>query len=187
MNDQISSGSTKLPKHTGEQSDNGIEGERKILTVVERGGGKDDAAEHCPARSDEKAEENDGFKRDVGGEEIRNRESDPDAEGEGNEEEREQGKGLPGSAMLGEEKVPEGAGACKHAGYRCHHPEFHEQGDQNDPVGHPLNCIAPWRHAQMQTCGGSAVCRVSSRVKLVRCDVRRWLLSARQVEWNYGI
>src|SRR6185369_11313533 len=100
------------------------------------GGGQDDATEHRPSRSDEKAEEDDGFKRDVGGKEIRNRESDPDAEGEGNEEECEQGKGLPGSAMLGEKQMPESAGACKHAGYRCHHPELHEQGDQNNPVGH---------------------------------------------------
>ena len=79
-------------EHAGEQADGGVERQRKIFAVVHRGSGKHDAAEHRPARSDEQAEEDDGFEGNVGGEKVGDRDADPDAEGEGNEEEGQQAR-----------------------------------------------------------------------------------------------
>lgn len=99
--------------------------------MVERGNGKDDAAEHGPARTDQQAEENYGFERDVGSEEIGDRGADPDTESERNEEEGQQTEGLARAPIFCEEQAPEGAAARQHAGHGRHHSQFYEERDQN--------------------------------------------------------
>ena len=96
MKDQISSFLHEAADHAGGQTENNIERQREILVVQNGGDGKDGAAEHGPARADEQAEKNDGFKRDVGGEKVGNPEPKPDPESERHQEKRQQGQGLPG-------------------------------------------------------------------------------------------
>ena len=74
----------KAPKDAGGESEGGVEGESKIFVVQDGGDGEHDAAQHGPSGTDEQAEEDDGFKRNVGREEVGNLCARPDTKGEGN-------------------------------------------------------------------------------------------------------
>ena len=139
---------------SGKKADGGVEGEGKVFAVVECGNGKDNAAEHGPARTDEQAEENDCLERNVGGEKIGDRSADPDAESEGNEEKGQQRESLAGASIFGEEQATEGAAARQHAGHGRHHAQFYQERDQDEPVSHPSTVSRCRCAAQMQTRGG---------------------------------
>ena len=104
--------------------------------------GEDGCAEGGPAGTDEEAEKDDGFERDVGGKEIGDGGANPDAEGEGDEEESEESEGLFGSALFREEETAEGGGAREYAGHGRHDTQLDEQGDEDEPVGH-VNSVLP--------------------------------------------
>ena len=104
---------------------------------MENGGdGENRRAEGGPAWSDEQAEKDDGFKRYVGREEIGNGGTNPYAQGQRDKKERQEGEGLLRTALLGKEEPTEGGGAREHTGDGRHNTQLHQQGDQNEPVGH---------------------------------------------------
>ncbi len=76
VKDQISSFSTKRPIMPAARPSATIEGQREKFVVQDGGDGQDGAAEHGPARADQQAEKNDGFKGDVGGEKVGHHEAE---------------------------------------------------------------------------------------------------------------
>ena len=120
------------------------------------GSGEDDAAEHGPAGADEQAEQDDGFERDVGGEEVGDDDADPDAEVEGNEEEGEEREGLGGGAVLGERG---GSGRCgtraRALATAAAHAELDQQRDEDEAVVEHLMKVQGVRVQVQRTAGQS--------------------------------
>ena len=80
----------------GGQAESDVEGQREIFVVQNGGNRQHGAAEHGPAGTDEQAEQNDGFKRDVGGEKVGNPKPKPNPESKRHQEKRQQRERLPG-------------------------------------------------------------------------------------------
>jgi hypothetical protein len=98
--------------------------------------GQDGAAKHGPAGPEQQTQEDDRFKRNVGGEEVGDGGADPDAKSQRNENERKESEGLAGRSALGKEQPPEGSDPREHAGYRSDHAHFHQERDPNEVEGH---------------------------------------------------
>lgn len=130
--------------------------------VKHRGDGENGTAQHGPARADQQAEEDDGFQREVGREEVWNKGAEPDTEGKRNKEEREQAEGLAGASLFSEEEAAKGGDARQHTGHRSHDTQLDEQGDEDEPVGHLTNvsCIGGSTETLLSTKGlnSSATC-----------------------------
>ncbi len=123
----------------GGQAKSNVEGQREILVMQDGGNRQDRAAEHGPARPDEQAEKNDGFKGDVGGEKVGNPEPKPDPESERHQEKSQQRQRLPATALLGKKQAPESGDARQYAGHRGHHAQLDQQRDPNQVIGHTIN------------------------------------------------
>jgi len=106
--------------------------------VEDSGNGKHDAAQHGPSGTDEETKENDGFERDVGGQEVGDLGAHPDAERERHQKEGQQSGGLAVRAILGKEQTLEGAGPGQRAGHRRGHAQLDQQRDDNERIGHPI-------------------------------------------------
>jgi hypothetical protein len=129
-------GLDEAAEDSGEEGDGDVEGEREVLGVEHSREREDGSAEGGPARADEEAEEDDGFERDVGGEEVGDGSADPHAEGEGDEKEGEESESLIGMALFREEESAEGGTARENAGYGRHDTQLDQKGDQDETVGH---------------------------------------------------
>ncbi len=160
VNDQISSSSTKRPSRPAPSPSSGIEGQGQVLVVVDRRPRQHHPAQHGPSRPQQQAQQNHRLEGDVGGQKVGHRDPHPHAQRERHQEERQQGQGLPPTAVLGKEKPPEGGYPRQHAGHRGHHAQLDQQRDQNEIVRHPIN--------------------VSRQAEI------RYQRSPR-VKWNYGI
>ena len=93
-------------------------------------------AQHGPLRTNQQSKENNRFKGDVGGQEVGHRNANPHAQRERHQEKRQQRQSLCGTALLGKEEPPEGGNPRQHTGHRSHHAQLHQQGNQNQIVGH---------------------------------------------------
>ena len=123
-------------EESGGEAEDGVEGQGEEFMVVDGGDGKDDAAEHGFYGAEEQAEEDDGFKGDVGGEEVGDGGADPDAEGEGDEEKGHQSDGLAAAAVVRKEKPLEGAGAGERRRYGRGDAELDQERDEQEGVRH---------------------------------------------------
>jgi len=123
-------------EEAGGEAEDGVEGQGEEFMVVDGGRGEDDAAEHGLDGAEEQAKEDDGFKGDVGGEEVRDGGADPDAEGKGDEEKGHQPDGLAAAAAICEEKPLEGTRAGESRGYGRGDAELDEQRDEQEGVRH---------------------------------------------------
>ena len=139
VKDQISSISTKRPSRPGRQPERSIEGQGQILVVKDRGHRQHDAAQHGPSGPHKQAQQNDGFKGDVGGQKVGHLGPHPDAQGQRHQKEGQQGRGLAVAAMLGKEQPLEGAGPGQRAGHGRGHAQLDQQRNQNERIGHPIN------------------------------------------------
>ena len=88
----------------------------------------------------QQAEENDGFKGDVGGQEVGNLGPHPDAQGERHQKKGHQRGGLARAAMVGEEQLLKRARPGQRAGNRCGHTQLDQQRDDDECIGHPHQC-----------------------------------------------
>src|SRR5581483_8605631 len=101
----------------GQKAECRVERQRQVCAVIESGEREQYRAQYSPARAEKETEKNDGRERDVGGEKVGDRGPNPDAQGERNQEKGQQGEGLAGAAILGEEQATKAAGAGQHAGH----------------------------------------------------------------------
>ena len=60
----------KTAQHARSQTQSGVEGQRKIFVVVDRGHGQHHAAQHGPARPQQQAQQDDRGKGDVGSQKV---------------------------------------------------------------------------------------------------------------------
>ncbi len=139
MNDQISSGSTKRPSTPAKSPTAALKGSARYSAWIIAGMESTTPPSTAHSSAEEQAKQNDGFKGDVGGEEVRHKRAEPDAEGEGNKKEGEKAEGLGGTALFREEEAAKGSDARQHAGYGGNHSQLYQQGDEDEPVGHVTN------------------------------------------------
>ena len=129
----------KAADHAGSEAQNNVERQREIFVVQNGGDRQHTPAEHGPARPDEQAEQNHGFKRDVGGKKVGNPKPKPNPERKRHQEKSQQSQSLPMTPLLGKKQAPESGHARQHAGHRGHYAQLHQQRDPDKVVGHTIN------------------------------------------------